>query len=469
MNGLWRALALIPALLSLNALAAYFIASSEGDGPAASGFALTTLICSALAIALLLGERGVRRPSGVRAMVMLMLTVWLGTPVLAAMPLKVANPQAPFVFAYADAMAQFTTTGGHVLPLEPVRQALMYWRGSLQWMGGYFSILLALAVLAPLNLTGPGVFSSPLLTIRKGDFSERLGALSLIVAGTYGLASLGLLLWLLLAGAPFFQALIGMFGAISTGGILPGVGSFSDIAGSAGAWGGALGMLVGATSFAMHWELHRGRIGYFKDPETLGVLLMVTLAAALLLVTGSHFAPAVLNGISLATTYAAPMTPEGTAALPLSAVMAIVLVGGATLSTAGGVKIIRFLLLFRRTRAELFKLSHPSAVETVRFHSQIIDDNRFVNLWVYVLGYAGALGVVMVLIAAFGASFAESVNVAVAALSNAGPAFLAGLGGAGDFSHFSEPALLVLSGAMALGRFEILAVLVFVSPEFWRE
>ena len=469
MNGMWRALALIPALLALNALAGYVLASGEGDRLAASGFALTVLICSALTIGLVLGERGVRRPSGVRTMVVLMLTIWLGTPVLAAIPLKMAAAHTPFVSAYAEAMAQFTTTGGHVLGLEPERHALMYWRGVLQWLGGYFSIVLALAVLAPLNLTGPGVFNSPLLTIRKGDFSERLGSLALVAAGTYGLASLGLLLWLLLAGAPFFQALIGMFGAISTGGILPGVPSFRDIAGGAGAWGGALGMLVGATSFAMHWELHRGRIGYFRDPETLGVLLMAALAAAALLAAGSHLAPAVLNGISLATTYAAPMTPDGTAALPLTAVMAIVLVGGAALSTAGGVKIIRFLLLFRRTRAELFKLSHPSAVETVRFHSQTISDNRFVNLWVYVLGYAGALGVVMILVAGFGAGFDEAVNAAVAALSNAGPSFLAGPGGPGDFSHFPAPVLLALSGAMALGRFEILAVLVFVSPEFWRE
>jgi trk/ktr system potassium uptake protein len=468
-SGLWRILAVIPAFLAGNALIAWAMAFGNGEVDAARGFMLTVILCMALALVLYLGERGVQHSGSVRSALMLMLTIWLGTPTLAAIPFLSAGPQTPFVLAYADAMAQLTTTGGKMLYFTQDHQAIMYWRASLQWLGGYLSILLALAVLAPLYLTGPGIYRSPLLTIDREDISSRIGSLSLIVASTYGLASLGVLVWLLLSGATFFPAIIAMFGTVSTGGMLPDVTSFDAIAGRVGSVGGALGMLIGATSFAMHWELHRGRVGYAKDAETLGILAVAGLSALALLAMGAHIGPALLNGISLATTYAAPMTESGIQLLPLPVTMSIVLVGGAALSTAGGVKVIRFLLLFRRSGAELFKLSHPSAIEPTRFRGQSISDSSFTNLWVYVLGYAGALGVLIIVVAGFGSSFEEASNAAIAAISNAGPAFLAGPGGAGDFSHLPAPALLALSIGMALGRVEILAVLAFLSPEFWRK
>ncbi len=468
MSGLWRILAVIPALLAINAMIAWRMALAENHAETTLGLALTSVVCGALALILVLGERGVRRSGGVRSALILMILVWIGTPALAAIPLMAAQAQTPFVLAYADAMAQLTTTGGQVLNFSVEQNAIMYWRGSLQWLGGYMSILLALAVLAPLNLTGPGVYRSPLLTVEKDDLSSRIGPLSLIVALTYGIVSLGVLTWLLLAGASFFDGLIAMFGAVSTGGILPGTASFEAVAGRVGAWGGAFGMLVGATSFAMHWELQRGRAGHLRDPETLGVLMMAGLAAGALVLVGSQFGPAILNGISLATTYAAPMTEGGTRLLPLPVTMSIVLVGGAALSTAGGVKIIRFLLLFRRTGAELYKLSHPSATKLTRFRGQTIPESSFTNLWVYVLGYAGALGVLIITVAAFGPDFEVASNAAIAAISNAGPAFLTGAGAPGDFSDFPIPAIIALSAGMALGRFEILAVLAFLSPEFWR-
>ncbi|MDQ7018826.1 MAG: potassium transporter TrkG [Robiginitomaculum sp.] len=469
MSGLWRILAAIPAFLALGAMVGWRMAVNSGDESIMHGFVLTAIICAALALILRLGERGVQHLGSVRSALLLIMIVWLGTPALAAIPLAMASPQTPYILAYSDAMAQLTTTGGQILSFASDREPVIFWRGLLQWLGGYLSILLALAVLAPLYLTGPGVYRSSLLSVDKEDLSNRIGTLALIVASVYGMASLGLLIWLLLAGAPFFDAMIAMFGSVSTGGILPGASSFDAIAGRIGAWGGAMGMLIGATSFTVHWELHRGRILHFSDPETLGVLAMAALSAVMLFLMGAHLSPAILNGISLATTNAAPMTPGGTGLLPLPITMSIVLVGGAALSTAGGVKVIRFLMLFRRTGSELFKLSHPSAVSPTRFRGQTIPESSFTNLWVYVLGYAGALGFLIVVVAAFGADFEEASNAAVAAISNAGPSFLAGPGGPGDFSHLSPPALLALSLGMALGRVEILAVLALLSPEFWRE
>ncbi len=468
MNGLWKILAVLPAVLAANALVGWGLATKQGDDLAAHGFTLTVIICAALAVTLILGDRHVKHEGGIKSALLLMLVVWLGTPSLAAIPLMMATPGTYYALAYADAMAQLTTTGGQMIHIAADRAAMLYWRGALQWLGGYLSILLALAVLAPLYLTGPGVYRSSLLTVEKEGLVTRIKTLSVIVAITYGIASAGVMVWLLLSGASFFEAIIAMFGAVSTGGILPNVASFDAIAGRAGAWGGAMGMLVGATSFALHWELRRGKFEYFRDPETLGVLVMVGLSALALFVLGAGVGPAVLNGISLATTSAAPMTEGGTSLLPITVSMSIVLVGGAALSTAGGVKVIRFLLLFRRTSGELFKLSHPSAVMPSRFRGQIIPDSSYTNLWVYVLGYAGALGVLIVLTAAFGSDFEEASNAAIAAISNAGPAFLAGPAGPGDFTHLPGAARMALIAGMALGRFEILAVLAILSPEFWR-
>jgi trk system potassium uptake protein TrkH len=156
----------------------------------------------------------------------------------------------------------------------------------------------------------------------------------------------------------------------------------------------------------------------------------------------------------------------GAVALPIA--VAFALIGGSPVSTAGGVKFLRFFLLSRQALVELQRLAHPSSVAEVRYRGRTLPRSALIGLLVYVLGYAGVIAGLMLALGAVGASFRAAAAGAVAAVSNAGP--LITLLGDETATHLrSEPvALTALGAGMVLGRVEVLAAFAMLTPAFWR-
>jgi len=73
-----------------------------------------------------------------------------------------------------------------------------------------------------------------------------------------------------------------------------------------------------------------------------------------------------------------------------------------------------------------------------------------------------------ILMAATGLDFLTSLSGSLACLTNVGPGLGDVIGPAGNYSKLSDPALLILTLLMLMGRLELLAVLVVFSPTFWR-
>jgi trk system potassium uptake protein TrkH len=81
--------------------------------------------------------------------------------------------------------------------------------------------------------------------------------------------------------------------------------------------------------------------------------------------------------------------------------------------------------------------------------------------------YFATWGVCTLLLAWWGSPFDEAVGGVAACLSNAGPG-LGRLGPMGNYGALGDPATLLLTGAMLLGRLEFLTILVLFSRHFWR-
>lgn len=430
----------------------------------------TFLVSFVISITLWISARGGDIHLTLRRSILLLSLVWLALPLLAALPAMELAPGTSILRAWSDAISQFTTTGSIIVPLKDAPQSFWVWQTGLQWLGGFVTIVSAVLILAPLNLTAPGVHQSPLLTIEEGNVAGSLQHILLTMLLVYGGFSLALILALFLSGVTATDSLIVGFSSIATGGFLP-HGDYPGTALNSGqVWIAAAGTLVGATSFALHWDVIRARASYLKDPETIGVGLLI-LAAALLFVLTTGQAPgrALLAAISLVTTSSLPNTTGLFDHVPHVIAMALILTGGAAISTAGGVKLIRFIMLFNQMGSDLFKLSHPSSVRPVLFRGVPVQSEAMVGLWVYVLGYAALIAFVISALGAGGVTFDKSTEIAVGAISNAGLFFTGANGNHGDLSDLSDGTLAVLALAMAFGRMEILAVLTLFSPDFWRE
>ncbi|VAW02567.1 hypothetical protein MNBD_ALPHA06-1640 [hydrothermal vent metagenome] len=435
---------------------------------AITAFGFTTLATATIGLSFGLISRGGQIHLSLRRSIILLLVFWLFMPVLGALPILGLDMHTGWIRAYSDAMSQLTTTGAKIAGDQTWPRSIEMWHAGLQWIGGYANIVLALLVLAPLNMTAPGVHRSAFLTIEKGNVAGRVGLIARAILLIYFGASVIIWVAMLATGTDAFSAALLMMGSISTGGYWPQTGIEGARIGLFGSWFALLAMSIGALGFALHWDVIKGRANYLKDSETVGMVLLVIVIAVLFFTLGHGIPSAIQNAVSLLTTTAVPMGADGHSYIPTPVIMAIVLVGGAAVSTAGGVKIIRFLILFRQTGADLAKLAHPSSTKPVQFRHITINQHELVGLWAYVLGYAGIISVLVIVLGVGGTEFGEAANIAIATVSNAGPAYTPDGAMAGDFSELSEPILFVLAMAMALGRIEILAAIAILSPEFWR-
>jgi len=156
--------------------------------------------------------------------------------------------------------------------------------------------------------------------------------------------------------------------------------------------------------------------------------------------------------------------------VPSVVLISLALIGGSALSTAGGLKIIRIILLFKHLGTDISRSSHPSRVLPVQFKHRQVPDRAFLSIWLYFFGYTLVFGLGIVCLGAVGLNFTDATSVSGATLSNIGPLLPSTLPDTGlRWPELTQLQMLVSSALMLIGRVEVLAVLVLMSPSFWRQ
>jgi trk system potassium uptake protein TrkH len=155
-------------------------------------------------------------------------------------------------------------------------------------------------------------------------------------------------------------------------------------------------------------------------------------------------------------------------ATPGLILMGLCLIGGGVATTAGGVKLLRVFALYRNGRREMERLVHPSSVSNAGPMAQRLQKNGAFIAWIFFMLFALSLAVVTILLAASGASFEESVVMAIASLSTTGPLLEMGGDTPIRLIELNSFAKSVFVGAMVLGRLETLAIIALLTPDLWR-
>ena len=216
---------------------------------------------------------------------------------------------------------------------------------------------------------------------------------------------------------------------------------------------------------------------YFVDPE-LKVYAFLLFAFAVLVsfslyFTGTYdtlassFRYGVFQVISAMTTTGFTTAPfyEWTGFLPVLLIF-LAFIGGCAGSTAGGMKVIRVILLFRQSLREIRRLIHPHAVIPVKVGGQRTSDTVISAVWGFFFLYVAAFVVMTILLTATGLDAETAYSAVGACITNLGPA----LGQAGpNYASLNDTAKVILSIAMLLGRLEIYTLLVLLTPAFWKD
>jgi trk system potassium uptake protein len=404
---------------------------------------------------------------------------WVLLSLLGAWPLMNGLDISP-VDALFESASGITTTGATVLVgLDDMPRSLLFYRQQLQWYGGMGLIVLGIAVLPMLGIAGmqlykaetPGPLKEEKLTPRLTETARALWliyfTLTLACAAGY---------WL--AGMTPFDAVAHSLTTVSTGGFSThdaSMGYFDSPAIEAVA---VLFMLLAAVNFGVHYLvwIDRNPLQYLRDVEArafLGFVAAVVLLVGLILYLEGLYdqLQAGLRDAAFEVVSIVTSTGFGTADfahwpgfLPLLLIY-ISFVGGCGGSTAGGMKVIRVLLMVKQGAQEVRQLIHPHAVIPLRLGRRIVDPRLARSVWGFFALYTVVVATLTLLMIHAGLAPLDAFSAVATCLNNLGP----GLGEvAYTFQSVSDLGKLLGVVAMLLGRLEILTILVILSPAFWR-
>lgn len=404
---------------------------------------------------------------------------WLSASLAGALPFLLSGLLPTVDGALFESISGFTCTGSTVLTAEDFEAGsagVMFWRQLTQWYGGMGMIVLAVAVLPFLGVGGLELIRAE----APGPTSDRLAPRVSETAKRLWLVYLGFTLVatvaLLLAGMSLYDAVGHAFTVVSTGGFSPyaeSIGFFDSVALEIVI---IVMMVLGAVNFTLHWRvLASGPAPYWRSTELRSFLLILggaTAVVTILLVRGGmEVTDALRNGafnvatLGTSTGYgnASGLNPGGDFVLWVSAaqivLLALMLCGGMTGSTAGGMKVLRFTVLGRAAGRELLRARRPRAVVPVKEGDLAIPDRIVANIAGFGLLYFTITVTGIVLVALLGAELVTGAGGVVSAMGNMGPA-LGDAGPTSNFLVFSRPARLVLALLMLVGRLEVFPVML---------
>jgi trk system potassium uptake protein TrkH len=447
-----------------------------GDG-ATRPFVASLLITLSLgALLIFLGGQEARQEPRYREGLAVVGLSWLSINLLGALPYWLSG-QLGFWDGLFESFAGLSSTGGSVIKdLTVVPQGILFWRSLSQWLGGMGIIVLMVAILPFLGVGGQIMLKSESSGAAMEKFRPRVAQTAKCLWLVYLGLTILLFALLVLGGLKPFDALCQGLSVISTGG-------FSNYNESAAHhqsvyihWVLIIFMLLGSLSFAMIYQVFRGQWRALYNPEAIFFLLIIlgfTTLVAVPLIYGGYYSPArsffhaVFQVVSVISTTGLSTADWGAwPEISKAGLLALFFVGGCSGSTSGGLKCVRWLILFKSLHRVFRQYIHPRGVFPVRLGGKPLSDQVLEKVWLYFLLYMISVIIGSLLLLLMGLDLGTSLTAVASCLGNVGPV-LGQLGPTSDLSLLPGPAKGVLSLCMLLGRLEFYSVLILIFPEFW--
>jgi trk system potassium uptake protein TrkH len=382
--------------------------------------------------------------------------------------------------AIFESVSGFTTTGATVVVgLDQLPPSILYHRQQIQWLGGMGIIVLAVAILPLLGVGGMQLYRAEASGVAKNEkLTPRIAETARMLWAIYFSLTIACALAYWVAGMELFDAVGHAFTTVATGG-------FSTHDASLGHYDSPLiemiaivFMLAGGANFAIHFMAWR-RLSlqpYGADPEVRVYGMLFVLAT--LFVAASLYWTDAYSGATESFRYAAfevasilTSTGFGTADFsvwPLHIPLILVILsftGGCVGSTAGGIKVLRIMLLAKLGLRQLFQLAHPQSVSLVKVGNVPVSDEVIFSVWGFYVLYIVTSLLLTVAMMAAGLDLESAFGAVVATINLLGP----GLGEVAlNFATVGPVIKWLGIFGMLVGRLEVFTLLILFLPAYWR-
>ncbi len=405
---------------------------------------------------------------------------WLVASVFGALPFITTGALGP-VDALFEAVSGFTTTASSVIPsVEALPRALVLWRAMTQWLGGMGVLVVAVALLPFLGIGGMQLFSSGDSHVTSDPSRPRFAETASRLFRVYLSLTVLAFALLMVAGLGSYDAFCHALTSVSTGGFSTRDGSVGSFGSAAVEWVMVAMMFLGAASFVIHDRVVIGRArGLMGDGEFryyAGTLVVASGVLAWVL-SGLDGDARPESGLVRQAVFHAVSMMSGTGyhttdferwgGLAQLVLLLLMVLGGMSGSTTGGIKSLRLLVGLRALRDSFTPLLHPHAVRRVKYAGRIVSDEVISAIWAFFTAYFLIVAAAAALVATAGYDLVTSVSAAFSLTANVGPA-LGAVGPSHGFADLPAYVKLGLSACMVAGRLDVFTLLVLLQRRFWR-
>lgn len=456
--------------------AAVELAAGDADWFAFWASAVTT---GFFGIALILANRRPNLALDIKQAFILTGLGWVLMVAFAALPFKFTKVSLSYAGSFFEAASGLTTTGATVLTgLDTMDTGILLWRGLLQLLGGLGIIVMAIAILPFLRVGG-----MQLLRTKSSDRMDkvlpRARQISISTATIYLVFVFICGVVYVIGGMDAFDAMIHAMTTVSTGGFSTSNASLSTWASPLIMWNAIVFMVLGSLPFMLYIKALRGNWRDIFADEQVRLFVALVLVTAVAMAWwlnadgkfgfGEGLVHAIFNIVSVVSTTGFMSTDYSLwGTFPVALFVLLLSVGGCTGSTAGGIKMLRFVVMWQLARTYIRTLITPHGVFQQRFNGQPVPPDVTISVVAFIGFYIAVLCASSIVLASMGLDIMTSFSASAACLGNVGPGLGAIVGPAGNFKALPEAAIWVLSADMLIGRLELFTVLVLFTRHFWR-
>lgn len=404
---------------------------------------------------------------------------WLIMSFFGCLPYILSGSIPNLTEAFFETISGFSTTGATVLTdIEQIDRGILFWRSLTQWIGGMGIIVLTVAILPILGIGGMQLFVAEAPGISPDKLQPRIKETAKRLWYIYlGLtASEMVLLWI--GGMSFYDAINHSLTTMATGGFSTKNASIAYYTSPFIQYVIILFMFLAGTNFTMtYFALHKRFKKVISNDEFrfyAGFCLVFSLVVGLTVFSLGHesleksIRDALFQVVSIITT-TGYITADFTSWTPFITLLFFVMMffGASAGSTAGGVKIVRHIILVKNSILELRRQLHPNAVIPVRFNGKAVSGEITYNILAFIMIYIFIFAVGSIMMGVLGADFDTAIGSVATCLGNIGPG-IGEVGPVDNFASISASGKWLLSFLMLLGRLELFTVLMLFTPYFWK-
>ena len=404
---------------------------------------------------------------------------WILWSVFGALPFYLSREIPSYVDALFETVSGFTTTGSTILTdIEALSYGMNFWRCLTHWIGGMGVLVFVMVVTSLDDKSSMHLMRAEVPGPEADKLVPKARETAKLLYAMYLALTVAEIIFLLAGGMNLYDSIIHSFSTAGTGG-------FANHNSSVAYYDSAyidgvitVFMILFGINFNMYFLLLIKDVKSVWKNEEVRAYLGIIVAATLVITCNvlsiykeplKAFRYSIFQVASIITTtgFATAdfnLWPE----LSKCILLLIMVIGACAGSTGGGVKVSRFLILWKSILKQVKGMLHPKSVNVVKVNGKKISNETLQGVYAYFSAYVFVFGISVLLVALDNFDFATTISGVLTTLSNVGPG-ISRVGPIETFQSFSVLSKIVFSMDMLIGRLEIFPFLMICSPSFWRK